>query len=84
MGMKFRNRMKKILTEALVAGLLLVPAALPYTGLFLCSIFPSFSRRNPAGWVVWLSPLPFIALSCIGFKYPPVLSIKKNQFVMMR
>ncbi len=32
MGMKFRNRMKKILTEALVAGLLLVPAALPYTG----------------------------------------------------
>ena len=32
MGMKFRNRMKKILKEALVAGLLLVPAALPYTG----------------------------------------------------
>ena len=32
MGMKFRNRMKKILTEALVAGLLLVLAALRYTG----------------------------------------------------
>ena len=32
MGMKWKNRVKKILAEALVAGLLLIPAVLPPTG----------------------------------------------------
>lgn len=32
MGMKWKNRVKKILAEAVVAGLLLIPAILPPTG----------------------------------------------------
>ncbi len=32
MGMKWKNRMKRFLTEALIAGLLLAPAVLPPTG----------------------------------------------------
>lgn len=32
MGMKWKNRVKKILAEALVADLLLIPAVLPPTG----------------------------------------------------
>lgn len=31
MGMKFRNRLKKILTEALIVGLLFMSAAMPST-----------------------------------------------------